>query len=40
MLGHAEQFASEGMKVAPARKVYTSRRRGSKWGSPSARRKI
>ena len=40
MLGHAEQFASEGMKVAPARKVYSSRRRGSKWGAPSTRRKI
>jgi ATP-dependent RNA helicase RhlE len=40
MAGHTEQFASEGMKVAPARTVYTSRRRGSKWGSPTARRKI
>jgi superfamily II DNA/RNA helicase len=40
VLGHHEQFASEGMKVAPARKVYTSRRRGSKWGTPSGRRKI
>jgi ATP-dependent RNA helicase RhlE len=40
MVGHTEQFASEGMKVAPARTVYSSRRRGSKWGAPSARRKI
>jgi ATP-dependent RNA helicase RhlE len=40
MLGHHEQFASEGMKVAPARKVYSSRRRGSKWGAPTTRRKI
>ena len=40
MLGHTDQFASEGMKVAPARKVYSSRRRGSKWGTPSSRRKI
>jgi superfamily II DNA/RNA helicase len=40
MLGHTEQFASEGMKVAPARQVYTSRRRDSKWGSPTARRRF
>jgi ATP-dependent RNA helicase RhlE len=39
-LGHTEQFGSAGMKLAPARTVYTSRRRGSKWGPPSARRKI
>jgi len=32
MLGHHEQFASVGMRVAPARKVYTSRRgRRSRW---------
>jgi superfamily II DNA/RNA helicase len=31
-LGHAEQFAAEGMTVAKPRKVYTSRRgRGSRW---------
>jgi superfamily II DNA/RNA helicase len=31
-LGHREQFESEGMRVAPARRVYTSRRgRGSRW---------
>ena len=32
LLGHTEQFESEGMKVAPARRVYTSRRgRRSRW---------
>ena len=32
MLGHTQQFKSEGMKVAPARLVYTSRRgRRSRW---------
>jgi superfamily II DNA/RNA helicase len=32
LLGHHEQFASVGMRVAPARKVYTSRRgRRSRW---------
>jgi superfamily II DNA/RNA helicase len=40
VLGHEDQFASEGMTVAPARKVYSSRRRGSKWGPTSTRRKI
>ena len=31
-LGHANQFESEGMRLAPARRVYTSRRgRGSRW---------
>ena len=31
-LGHAHQFESEGMRLAPARRVYTSRRgRGSRW---------
>jgi len=38
--GHAEQFASGGMKLAPARQVYSSRRGGSKWGAPRPRRKI
>jgi superfamily II DNA/RNA helicase len=38
--GHAEQFASGGMKLAPARRVYTSRRGGSKWGAPKPRRRI
>ena len=40
LAGHTEQFASAGMKVAPARRVYTSRRGRSKWGAPTARRKI
>src|SRR5829696_1226033 len=40
MVGHTEQFVSTGMKVAPARRVYTSRRRGSKWGPSRPRRKI
>jgi superfamily II DNA/RNA helicase len=39
-LGHQDAFASEGMKVAPPRLVYASKRRGSRWGSPQARRKI
>jgi superfamily II DNA/RNA helicase len=41
LAGHTEQYASAGMKVAPARRVYTSRRGGrSKWGDPRPRRKI
>jgi superfamily II DNA/RNA helicase len=40
LTGHAEQFTSGGMKLAPARRVYSSRRRGSKWGAPTPRRKI
>jgi superfamily II DNA/RNA helicase len=41
LAGHTEQFASAGMKLAPARQVYTSRRGGrSKWGAPRPRRKI
>ncbi len=40
MLGHTEQYASEGMRVAPARLVYSSRRRNSKWGTTRPRRKI
>jgi ATP-dependent RNA helicase RhlE len=40
LAGHTEQFALAGMKLAPPRRVYTSRRRGSKWGAPRARRKI
>jgi superfamily II DNA/RNA helicase len=39
-LGHAEQFGRDGIALAPARRVYTSRRRGSKWGAPATRRKI
>jgi ATP-dependent RNA helicase RhlE len=40
MAGHTEQFASGGMTVAPARRVYSSRRGRSKWGTPAPRRKI
>ncbi len=40
LAGHMEQFSSGGMKVAPARLVYTSRRGRSKWGAPTSRRKI
>jgi ATP-dependent RNA helicase RhlE len=40
MLGHTEQFANEGMKVAPPRLVYQSKRRNSKWGATRPRRKI
>ena len=38
--GHAEQFTSGGMKLAPPRRVYSSRRARSKWGAPTPRRKI
>jgi ATP-dependent RNA helicase RhlE len=40
LAGHSEQFTSGGMKLAPARRVYSSRRGRSKWGSPTPRRKI
>jgi superfamily II DNA/RNA helicase len=40
LAGHTEQFAKEGMKVAPARIVYSSRRGRSKWGAPAKRRMI
>jgi len=40
LTGHVEQFASGGMKVAPPRRVYSSRRGRSKWGAPTPRRKI
>src|SRR4029453_17997198 len=40
MAGHTEQFASGGMTVAPAWRVYSSRRGRSKWGTPTPRRKI
>jgi superfamily II DNA/RNA helicase len=39
-LGHTEQFASEGMTIAPPRLVYSSKRRNSKWGPSRPRRKI
>jgi ATP-dependent RNA helicase RhlE len=40
LAGHTDQFERTGMRVAPPRRVYSSRRRGSKWGAPTARRKI
>ena len=40
LAGHTEQFASGGMTVAPPRRVYSSRRGRSKWGTPAPRRKI
>ena len=40
LLGETESFASEGMKVAPPRLVYASKRRNSKWGATRPRRKI
>jgi superfamily II DNA/RNA helicase len=40
-LGHTEAFGEAGLKVAPARLVYSSRSRGrSKWGATRPRRKI
>jgi superfamily II DNA/RNA helicase len=38
--GQQERFAETGMRVAPARVVYSGRRRGSKWGPSRPRRKI
>ena len=38
--GHGETFAETGMKQAAPRLVYSSRRRGSKWGPTRPRRKI
>ena len=38
--GQAERFEETGMKVAPPRLVYSSRKRGSKWGPVRPRRKI
>jgi superfamily II DNA/RNA helicase len=38
--GHTETFAQTGMRVAPARLVYSSRRRNSRWGPSRPRRKI
>jgi superfamily II DNA/RNA helicase len=40
LTGHSEQFTSAGLKLAPPRRVYSSRRGGSKWGAPRPRRKI
>jgi superfamily II DNA/RNA helicase len=40
-LGHGDQFEREGMAIAPARVVYSSRRgRNDRWGRPRPRRKI
>jgi ATP-dependent RNA helicase RhlE len=40
-VGEEEQFTSQGMRVAPPRLVYSSRRgRNSKWGASRPRRKI
>jgi superfamily II DNA/RNA helicase len=38
--GHTEQFTSGGMKLAPPRRVYSSRHGRSKWGTPTPRRKL
>jgi superfamily II DNA/RNA helicase len=38
--GQEERFAETGMRVAPARLVYSGRRRGSKWGPSRPRRMI
>jgi superfamily II DNA/RNA helicase len=38
--GHAETYAETGMRQAAPRLVYSSRRRGSKWGPTRPRRKI
>ena len=41
VLGHEEEFKAEGMTVAPARLVYTSRRRSHRsWGPARVRRGI
>jgi len=40
LAGHTEQFTSGGLKLAPPRRVYSSRRGRSKWGAPTPRRKI
>jgi superfamily II DNA/RNA helicase len=39
-VGEHEQFARQGMRVAPTRLVYSGRGRRSRWGSPTKRRKI
>jgi ATP-dependent RNA helicase RhlE len=39
-VGEHEQFERQGMRVAPKRLVYSGRRRRSKWGTPTARRKV
>ncbi len=39
-VGKADDYASDGMRVAPPRLIYKSRRAGSKWGPTRPRRKI
>jgi len=39
-LGHVEAYGQAGLKVAPARLVYSGRGGRSRWGSPRSRRKI
>ena len=39
-LGHVEAYGEAGLKVAPARLVYSGRGGRSRWGSPRSRRKI
>jgi ATP-dependent RNA helicase RhlE len=39
-VGEHEQFEQQGMRVAPARLVYSGRGRRSRWGAPHTRRKI
>ncbi len=38
--GHEETYAETGMRSAPPKLVYASKRRNSKWGAPRQRRKI
>jgi len=40
MVGRTDEFSEQGMKVAPPRLVYASKRRNSKWGPSRPRRKI
>jgi ATP-dependent RNA helicase RhlE len=39
-MGREQQFADEGMRVAPKRLVYSGRGRRSRWGNAPRRRKI
>jgi ATP-dependent RNA helicase RhlE len=39
-VGGHDQFEQQGMRVAPARLVYSGRGRRSRWGTPTKRRKI
>jgi superfamily II DNA/RNA helicase len=39
-LGRHEEFAREGLRVAPPRLVYSSRSRKGRWGPAHARRKV